>query len=490
MMTAEQVRAAWSPEVRERYTAFMNFVWHLDQVDGWAADKIRYPHPYEANEEVRFILGTTTIAEDDPTKLAYNRPDAPERRVKLSWVKWLKKLAHLGYPILPEEKYQQLMTLVEIHLLPPKPPKFIPNEGDAINKIYKHGPSSCMKGEPRLTAWYQENPDTVLGMLVIQHGEVYSARALVFKTIDGDTVLGRVYTSAPAELGAMLEYAQNQGWDVPNDPTSHASDYRSGKIHIIKMGYSRSGEYPYVDIFQYGIAGDGYELWSSSGALYSALDFGDEAVEFTYTDGQALTVVKRNGGWAAQPEGDIEVTAGSHTGEFHPPEDVVEIGTDCYHQDDVVWDNNGTPIPRDRAVWMDSIGGYVWDDDTVQDWRGNTILREGACVIARGEYEGEYAPPQDVARDVNGDDILECEAVYIDRRCYHMDDVVTDWKGEYIPLEYAAKLTFGPITGEFAHQDECIQVDGDWALRLGELDRWVWESWASANPVNLAAYVS
>jgi hypothetical protein len=223
--------------------------------------------------------------------------------------------------------------------------------------------------------------------------------------------------------------------------------------------------------------------------LFDSLEIGDVAIEWSTTDGYPLTVVKRKGGWAQQ-EGDIEVTAGGHIGEFHRPEDVVEIGGDYYHQDDVVWDNHGNPIPSDRAVWFDALEDYVWDDDVVQDWEGCTILREDACVIARGQYEGEYALPQDVVRDVNGDHILECEAVYIGRRCYHQDDVVEDWKGEYIPMEYAVKLTFGPVVGEFAHRDECIQVSGDWTLRLGELDQWVWESWASANPVSLAAYVS
>lgn len=152
--------------------------------------------------------------------------------------------------------------------------------GDAIVDAYRRGPQSCMQGTTYVQ-FYAENPDKV-GLIKIFSRNRYMGRALLWTTDDGALLYDRVYPSdGGRHTRALALYAQKQGWK-----NVHFGEHRrkpNGDYHTVTMKHNRTGQWPYLDTFNYMTLGNkcfklrsghvnsdyDYRLYSTCGTLYN-----------------------------------------------------------------------------------------------------------------------------------------------------------------------------------------------------------------------------
>ena len=130
--------------------------------------------------------------------------------------------------------------------------------GNAIVKAYQNevGGHSCMTGynnDETPVIIYEEND--CVRMLIYEDSETV-ARALLWTTDDGTTVLDRIYPNYGAHVETMQRYAAQQGWvyrldaSAPSNSGVDLSDNRKYSVTVT----SKSERWPYMDTFRFAVA--------------------------------------------------------------------------------------------------------------------------------------------------------------------------------------------------------------------------------------------
>lgn len=145
--------------------------------------------------------------------------------------------------------------------------------GEDIVGAYKqvYASSSCMT-EPtkyKYTEFYAKNDVQLLKY----DDQFYKARALIFKTREGYTVIDRIYPNYGCHLQNIIDFAKKNGWlwrehqGSPHSSTrfTDGKDFYYCSIEMLKHDY-----YPYMDSFSYGIDnGDKFILHSDNMIEYT-----------------------------------------------------------------------------------------------------------------------------------------------------------------------------------------------------------------------------
>lgn len=111
---------------------------------------------------------------------------------------------------------------------------------------------SCMQYKTNCTRFYAENPGRVGVLWVKDHKGKASARALLWSTDEGTTVIDRVYPNDTPAMPYIQALAQENGWSMREDNTFGGNDrpkLTCGKTYTVTM--TDVGAYPYMDTFAY-----------------------------------------------------------------------------------------------------------------------------------------------------------------------------------------------------------------------------------------------
>lgn len=137
--------------------------------------------------------------------------------------------------------------------------------GSKITKAYRDeiGGHSCMTGgDCDKVAIYEENPDKVQ-MLVFDDGHM-TARALVWETDQGKTVMDRIYPNSGRHIELFKKHARDRGWLIRN-----GNSQPSGSVNFLDADDNGVCEqtvsldlpdpiiYPYMDSFRWVKSYDG-----------------------------------------------------------------------------------------------------------------------------------------------------------------------------------------------------------------------------------------
>ena len=124
--------------------------------------------------------------------------------------------------------------------------------GDDIVEAYERawGAGSCMTDCSRIgrIKFYANSPEAV-GLLRVETVLGHRARALVWTTNEGMTVLDRIYADSVPTVSTVQQYARQQGWLVRRDNDSlYQPDPYGGLELSVTLRCPREG-YPYMDTF-------------------------------------------------------------------------------------------------------------------------------------------------------------------------------------------------------------------------------------------------
>jgi hypothetical protein len=118
---------------------------------------------------------------------------------------------------------------------------------DAYSKSY--GGASCMTGENSdKTQLYADNPK-IVSMVVYGNGE---ARALLWRTEQGATVMDRIYPNDGPHVNALWNWAEKRGyvWRRNNSLPDGTVELSDDKFHTVALQHNHF--FPYMDTFCYG----------------------------------------------------------------------------------------------------------------------------------------------------------------------------------------------------------------------------------------------
>jgi hypothetical protein len=149
--------------------------------------------------------------------------------------------------------------------------------GKAIESAYRDsiGGHSCMAGSSSShTRIYAENTDKVSLVTYAKNG--FTARALLWKTDGGSTILDRIYPASGLHVQEFWDYAISKGWGHRNDnsyPSGNVS-FTTKKKHKVTLKVASNREYPYMDSFHWGDGVDSNDCVTfqtyADGANYTA----------------------------------------------------------------------------------------------------------------------------------------------------------------------------------------------------------------------------
>ena len=125
--------------------------------------------------------------------------------------------------------------------------------GNAIYEAYANrvGEKSCMTGSSNRDKLdlYVENG---VKMVLYDDNMGNSARALLWKTDDGDHCLDRIYPNSGEHVEKFYKYAETRGWLCREGNGFPGGDILiGGCTHEVTISTPSSGEYPYLDSFHY-----------------------------------------------------------------------------------------------------------------------------------------------------------------------------------------------------------------------------------------------
>jgi hypothetical protein len=298
---------------------------------------------------------------------------------------------------------------------------------------------SCMNSDGNYMDIYKYCDSVKILTLKTKSGNLLAGRALVW-TIDGHTIMDRVYVSQDCLYEMFIEYAKDNNW-------WYKQYYRTyqHKTYFINPDTGESEEkrwfintntnhrcYPYIDTFSYG--GDGFlQNWSSSETYYTYDDTSggrsgfepemdddddDEDMVTCYDD------VRR------ELSDCLMVTAGSsrYHGSWFDADDVVEIDGNHYYKED---DNYLVEIDDEY---------YRYDSDEVTQINGTYYLTDDVVYDVVGE------------EDIHKDDAIYSE--YHNGYIREDESVFSHYHATHIHTDKAVK-----IAGKWYHEDDNIETD-------------------------------
>lgn len=273
--------------------------------------------------------------------------------------------------------------------------------------------SSCMRRSGSYMKMYMANSDMQILTLTNKDGEL-CGRSLVWHNVKNDyssdriSFMDRIYVTEDFMYQYFLDYAKDKGWWRKSSYDSRTDEQDlinpSGEYHTVEMKVyldTDFDEYPYIDTFHYG--SDGWISNSSSSSDYVYND----------TDGGREGDSRRE--WDEYNERYIDsddaryVDHGRYSGHYLHEDDVVWIDGDYW------WDQDDNIVEID-GKW------YTKDDDDIvcvdDEW-----YRTDSDEIAYCECTGDYELWENVVYTDNGYCILKSNAVEVDGKIYHKDNV-------------------------------------------------------------------
>jgi len=125
--------------------------------------------------------------------------------------------------------------------------------GAEVTNAYRNefGGNSCMTETPEYVLLYEKNP-TKVGML--QYRGNISARALIWHTDEGETVIDRIYPNSGVHIDLFIKYAKENGYKYRTTQCTGESSFTDGER---RFSYTVTLDnnvdvYPYIDTFIYG----------------------------------------------------------------------------------------------------------------------------------------------------------------------------------------------------------------------------------------------
>jgi hypothetical protein len=269
--------------------------------------------------------------------------------------------------------------------------------------------NSCMNGDGRMLDIYKNCPFLQILSLWDPKEHTLCGRALVWQ-IGDETLMDRVYVTKDSYYDLFLDYASDNGWvrkssykSAGNKTTFVKNGDTYEKVYKIALPteYER---YPYIDTFQYG--GDGWLTNINDGNEY----------EYSCTSGERVYVNRPEYVCAITGEGMDEddavyIQRGRYRDEYIHRDHAVYCVTDCNyyyeHDSEIVEVNN-------RYYRTD-------DEDVCCDMDGDWVMREDCSWC---EYLNEYVLEEyTIWSDFREDNLLLTDAVRVDGKIYHKDDV-------------------------------------------------------------------
>lgn len=216
---------------------------------------------------------------DDPSRVAYSgsgvhRLDHSRRRVTTVH-RYITRILKLGD--IPEHQAESFAYRMQA---------LRPEANDTMEVIKKgivaafeneFGGHSCMTGGcAEYVQVYEENDNIQLLKYTSFGGK--RARAVVWTTDKGETILDRIYPNSGAHIDRIHGWAKEQGWLIRETNGLPEGDVRisDGKRHTVSVT-SDSGMWPYMDTFRFA-DGDESEAtlsnWDSGNAVLESTDGG------------------------------------------------------------------------------------------------------------------------------------------------------------------------------------------------------------------------
>lgn len=216
-------------------------------------EESRVASDFDRSDE-RCIIATARPSSTVPGKVAYKTsPDATKYTVT-SYTKWLRRAINvLPCLTLSDGEIQVLQDYLQGYFQPLDDMyQFKIVQGQDLLDVYREKYfGSCMHSSPgpRL---YRDNPDNVKMLTARDDDGELVARALVWHTDEGYTVLDRIYPSdGGIHTKAMRQYAIKHGWyykekDGVGFPVLHPITGEPGRFTVTLHD---TGYYPYMDTF-------------------------------------------------------------------------------------------------------------------------------------------------------------------------------------------------------------------------------------------------
>ncbi len=216
-------------------------------------DYLQYP------TEHKWFWWSVAESCDDPRQVSYATSvldvDNNIRRTRCRMSKFLKGIARrMGFEVTNEEA-DRIGELVGNHF-PDNYDYEFEIVREAVSRVYATSCGnirSCMTGSSsEYTKWYDDNPDKVGIVKILQGGE-YIGRALIWNTDQGPTVVDRAYPSDNGpHTNALHEWCEANGYDYKTSQCSGDGCLKSRRgDYTVTMAPSRNGTFPYLDTFKY-----------------------------------------------------------------------------------------------------------------------------------------------------------------------------------------------------------------------------------------------
>lgn len=342
-----------------------------------------------------------SVSVDDPRKVAYSPKgvayDDHKQRRRTTLARYLNRQCADLVRSIPESylnKYcQDVVAMIA------EPEAFIRIvEGKEILDAYRkaYGSTSCMTGcdsQEYVNLFAESGNKGKVRMILFDDKRRMKARALVWQTNEGDTIVDRVYPNNGWHIPVIAKYAKTQGWvmrshhHLPDGPVP----FDSGKTYTVNL-VSQEGLWPYLDSFH----------WAT----------GDEFSATLYTSPQAI------------PEGERYGTMSSCSGDF--PRLCNMSGSSCYNCGEVY--DESELIPNGDVLYCHECMGrdhtyseiddsWVYDADVVYTCDSNEPVHADSDNVYRCHGCGSpYASRNALVRVTSGDpnvmDLLFCDECY------------------------------------------------------------------------------
>lgn len=353
------------------------------------------------------------ISEEDPLQVAY--ADSVDKLIadRFTRTKPGRYLMKFYDNVLSEDEIRTWAERVQAMAAPAELLFIASDDKDGWKRVYRDGPSSCMKGDDCVQVYAHDK--SVLRLAHLVQGNNIMARCIV-----------REDTKEYIRVYPNTDGTENNKWHMSLRERLEGMDYTHGDMEgvLLDCDETNSGEYvcPYID------GGNGNYVSAS----------------VVHRDGKRYLLLSRDGDMDAQSTGGtIGESCSCPSCENRCDEDdlhyvesrgesICESCLSEYYIYAYVSRNNQEYIPNDDAIYCESDGEYYADDYTNDadiyqcEHTGDWYHLDDMCSTSRGYVHNKYCIPLDV-EDSEGnsyafrDDVTHTH----DERSIHDDDAET-----------------------------------------------------------------